>query len=100
MESFGGRNVIWRLSSVTAIEPTKLTFAAGSEKNPMTPTKRPEPPLPAMQDPLLCHYCNKNKLDTKDKYYLPNGIEVCQECAARYGTGMAKRQVGRRQVKR
>ena len=31
---------------------------------------------PKMFDPSLCHYCNKNKLDPKEKYYLPSGIEV------------------------
>jgi len=45
-----------------------------------------------MFEPSLCHYCNKNKLDPKDKYYLPSGIEVCKECAARHGAGTASRQ--------
>jgi hypothetical protein len=35
-----------------------------------------------MLDPKLCHYCHKNKLDPKDKYFLPNGIEVCKQCTA------------------
>jgi len=47
---------------------------------------------PKMFEPSLCHYCNKNKLDPKDKYYLPSGIEVCKECAARHGAGTASRQ--------
>jgi len=41
-----------------------------------------------MMDPTLCHYCNKNKLDPTDKYFLPSGIEVCKECAARHGEGV------------
>jgi len=65
----------------------------------MTPARKAEPPLPAMQDPSLCHYCHKNKLDPKDKYFLASGIEVCKECAARHGTGTAKRQARRRQSK-
>jgi hypothetical protein len=27
---------------------------------------------------------HKNKLDPKDRYFLPNGIQVCKECAARH----------------
>ena len=59
-----------------------------------------QPPLTAgkMHDPAFCHYCNTNKLDPTDKYYLPSGIEVCKECAAKHGAGMAKRQA-RRQTK-
>jgi hypothetical protein len=41
-----------------------------------------------MMDPTLCHYCNKSKLDPKDRYFLPSGIEVCKECAARHGKGV------------
>jgi hypothetical protein len=44
-----------------------------------------------MHDPAFCDYCNVNKLDPKDKYYLPNGIEVCRECAEKHGSGAAKR---------
>jgi hypothetical protein len=29
-----------------------------------------------MFDPSFCHHCNVNKLDPRDKYYLPNGIEA------------------------
>ena len=56
--------------------------------------KPKQPPLTAgkMHDPAWCHYCNKNKLDPGEKYYLPNGIEVCRECAERHGSGTAKRQ--------
>lgn len=32
---------------------------------------------PVMAGPKLCHLCNKNRLNPKDKFYLPNGIEVC-----------------------
>ena len=64
----------------------------------MSPSKNYEPPPPAMQDPKLCHYCHKNKLDPKDEYFLPNGIEVCKECAARNGKGTAARLA--RKVKR
>jgi hypothetical protein len=51
--------------------------------------KAKEPLLTAgkMHDPAWCHYCNKNKLDPDEKYYLPNGIEVCKECAERHGSG-------------
>jgi len=44
-----------------------------------------------MSDPAFCHHCNKNKLDPDDKYFLPSGIQVCKECAERYGAGSAKR---------
>ena len=53
----------------------------------MTPAKKSEPPTPAILDPKLCHYCHKNKLDPKDKYFLPNGIRVCKECAAGHARG-------------
>ncbi len=49
-----------------------------------------------MFDPSFCHHCNVNKLDPKDKYFLPNGIAVCKECAERHGSDMAKRNAGRR----
>jgi hypothetical protein len=39
-----------------------------------------------MMDPTRCHYCNKNRVNPKDKYSLPNGIELCEECAARHST--------------
>lgn len=50
--------------------------------------KPKQPPLTAgkMHDPSFCHYCNESKLDATDKYYLPNGIEVCKECAANHGS--------------
>ena len=51
----------------------------------MSPARKYEPPPPVMMDSTLCHYCNRNKLDPTDKYFLPNGIEVCKECAARHG---------------
>ena len=39
----------------------------------------PKPRLPVyagkMFDLSFCHHCNVNKLDPKDKYFLPNGIE-------------------------
>lgn len=59
--------------------------------------KAKEPLLTAgkMHDPAWCHYCNKNKLDPDEKYYLPNGIEVCKECAERHGSGTATRQARR-----
>jgi len=41
-----------------------------------------------MMDPTLCHYCNKNKLDPTEKYFLPSGIEVCKDCAAHHGEGV------------
>lgn len=53
----------------------------------MSPSRKYSPPPPVMMDPTLCHYCNKNKLDPKDRYFLPSGIEVCKECAARHGKG-------------
>jgi hypothetical protein len=53
---------------------------------------------PTMFEPSLCHYCNKNKLNPKDQYFLPNGIEVCKECAALHGKGAASRLA--RKVKR
>jgi hypothetical protein len=52
-----------------------------------------------MYDPTLCHYCNKKKLDPKEKYFLPNGIEVCKECASRHGSGITKK-AARRQAKK
>jgi hypothetical protein len=54
----------------------------------MTPSRKHESPPPVMMDPTLCHYCNKNKLDPSDKYFLPSGIQVCKECAARQGKGV------------
>jgi hypothetical protein len=57
----------------------------------MTPVRKAEPPLPAIQDPSLCHYCHKNKLDPKNKYFLPNGIQVCRNCAAEHGRGTSSR---------
>lgn len=61
-------------------------------------SSRQNPPLTAgkMFDPIWCHYCNANKLDPKDKYYLPNGIEVCKECAAKHGSGTEKRKTAKR----
>jgi formylmethanofuran dehydrogenase subunit E len=53
-----------------------------------------------MFDPSFCHHCNENKLDPKDKYYLPNGIEVCKQCAERHGSGTASRKARLRQVKK
>jgi hypothetical protein len=50
---------------------------------------------PKMFEPSLCHYCNKNKLDPNEKYFLPNGIQVCKECAARHGAGTAKQAVSK-----
>jgi len=44
---------------------------------------RPPPPTPAY-DPSLCHYCHKNKINPKDRYFLTNGIQVCKECAAHH----------------
>jgi hydrogenase maturation factor HypF (carbamoyltransferase family) len=58
----------------------------------MTPGKQYEPPTPAMLDPKLCHYCHKNKLDPKDRYFLPNKIEVCKECAAQHGRSDTSRR--------
>ncbi len=51
-----------------------------------------------MFDPSFCHHCNENKLDAKDKYFLPNGIEVCKQCAERHGSGTAKRQAACRSI--
>jgi hypothetical protein len=50
----------------------------------MAPSKQRRPPPPPTHDPALCHYCHKNKLNPKDRYFLPNGIQVCKECAARH----------------
>jgi hypothetical protein len=66
----------------------------------MAPTKKSEPPPPAIQDSSLCHYCHKNRLDPNDKYFLPNGIEVCKECAERHGSATARRHARLRQVKK
>jgi hypothetical protein len=54
----------------------------------MSAARKSELPPRAMMDPTLCHYCNKNKLDPKDQYFLPSGIEVCKECASRHGKGI------------
>ena len=56
----------------------------------MSPTSKPVY-AGKMFDPFFCHHCNANKLDPKDKYYLPNGIEVCKECAGQHGKGTAAR---------
>ena len=56
-------------------------------------TKEPVLTAGKMHDPAWCHYCNKNKLEPDEKYYLPNGIEVCRDCAARHSTGTSKRHV-------
>ena len=63
---------------------------------------KPNPPLTAgkMHDPAFCHYCNKNKLDPKDKYFLPNGIEVCKACAAEHRRGTAKTYTRQRKAKK
>lgn len=66
----------------------------------MSPARKYEAPPSVMLDSKLCHYCHKNKLDPKDKYFLPNGIEVCKQCAAQHGAGTAKRHAKRRQAKR
>ena len=62
---------------------------------------KPKPPITAgkMHDPAFCHYCNVNKLDPKDKFHLPSGIEVCKECAVRHGSGTAKRRTKLRNTK-
>ena len=52
------------------------------ETNAMSPARRYEALPLVMLDPKLCHYCHKNKLDPKDEYFLPNGIEVCKQCTA------------------
>ncbi|HEU5409173.1 MAG TPA: hypothetical protein VFU48_15505 [Nitrospira sp.] len=39
--------------------------------------KQPQPaalPQDVTKDPTLCHYCNKNKLNPNEEYFLPNGI--------------------------
>jgi hypothetical protein len=61
----------------------------------------PKTPIiaPKMFEPSLCHYCNKNKLDPKDEYFLPNGIQVCKECAARHGAGPGKKVTGKQKVR-
>ena len=58
----------------------------------MSPRKKYRPPPPVMQDPTLCHYCHKNKIDPKDKHFLPNGIQVCEECAAQHGSGTTSKR--------
>jgi hypothetical protein len=55
----------------------------------MAPAKKSETPPLAIQDPSLGHYCHKNKLDPKDRYFLPSGIQVCKECAAGHARGAA-----------
>lgn len=65
----------------------------------MTPAKRDPIIAPKMFDPTLCHYCNKNKINPNEKYFLPNGIEVCKECAGKHGAGATKKS-GRRQAKK
>ena len=62
----------------------------------MTPETKPPITAGKMHDPSFCHYWNVNKLDPKDKYYLPSGIEVCRECAGKHGSGVAKQQANRR----
>jgi hypothetical protein len=42
--------------------------------------------------PELFHYCNVKKLDPKDRYFMPNGIEICKECTARLDVQRAKRK--------
>jgi hypothetical protein len=61
---------------------------------------RTKPPLTAgkMHDPSFCHYCNVNKLDPKDKHYLPSGIEVCKGCAERHGSGTRAHKRGLKAV--
>jgi hypothetical protein len=54
----------------------------------MSPTRNYSSPPPMMMDPTLCHYCDKNKLEPTDKYFLPSGIEVCKDCAARHSQGV------------
>lgn len=66
----------------------------------MAPTRNIEPPPPEMQDSRLCHSCNKNRLDPKDVYFLPNGIQVCKERAEKHGAGTAKHHARLRQVKK
>jgi len=41
----------------------------------------------------LCHHCNKNKLNKKDRHFLPNGIEVCKESAERHSASEFAPQV-------
>ena len=53
------------------------------------------PPTPQMQDSSLCHYCHKNKLNPKDRSFLPNGIQVCKECAAEHGRAEVKKKARR-----
>ena len=43
-------------------------------------------------DPSFWHHRDKDKLDPKDRYFLPNGIQVCKECTERHGSGRAKRE--------
>lgn len=52
----------------------------------MSPKSKPPLTAGKMHDASFCHYCNVNKLDPKDKYYLPNEIEVCKECAEKRGS--------------
>ena len=70
---------------------TRLEYVRRVITSAVSPKTKPPITAGKMHDPSFCHYCNVNKLDPKDKYYLPNGIEVCQECAERLGA-TAKRQ--------
>lgn len=47
--------------------PSDYTRGLFGQMSPSRCTPRP----PAMLDPTLCHHCNKNKLNPKDRYFLP-----------------------------